>query len=149
MGVPASEVGYTVATTRRETTKVHKNIWWHWGERYCTGFAWRHSYPWLPGDQRKNPTSWTVYLGQNVYTRIRTIYQSFLLPTDAQENCCQKSIKICIKITLAPTRFGVITIIRERALPDDGDHTETCLSSCNINVNFNTTLETIPLCVSW
>jgi hypothetical protein len=32
MGVPASEVGYTIAITRRETTKVHKNIWWHWGE---------------------------------------------------------------------------------------------------------------------
>ena len=33
MGVPTSEVGYTIATTRRETTKVHKNMWWHWGER--------------------------------------------------------------------------------------------------------------------
>ena len=33
MGVPASEVGYTIATTRRETTKVHKNMWWHWGGR--------------------------------------------------------------------------------------------------------------------
>jgi len=31
MGVPTSEVGYTIATTRMETTKVHKNIWWHWG----------------------------------------------------------------------------------------------------------------------
>jgi len=29
MGVPTSEVGYTIATTRRETTKVHKNMWWH------------------------------------------------------------------------------------------------------------------------
>jgi len=33
MGVPTSEVGYTLATTRRETTKVHKNMWWHWGEK--------------------------------------------------------------------------------------------------------------------
>jgi len=33
MGVPASEVGYTIATTRRETTKVHKNMWWHWGKK--------------------------------------------------------------------------------------------------------------------
>ena len=33
MGVPTSEVGYTIATTRRETTRVHKNMWWHWGER--------------------------------------------------------------------------------------------------------------------
>jgi hypothetical protein len=32
MGVPTSEVGYTIATTRRETTKVHKNMWWQWGE---------------------------------------------------------------------------------------------------------------------
>jgi len=31
MGVPTSEVGYTIATTMRETTKVHKNMWWHWG----------------------------------------------------------------------------------------------------------------------
>jgi len=30
MGVPTSEVSYTIATTRRETTKVHKNMWWHW-----------------------------------------------------------------------------------------------------------------------
>ena len=31
MGVPTSEVDYTIATTRRATTKVHKNMWWHWG----------------------------------------------------------------------------------------------------------------------
>ena len=31
MGVPTSDVGYTIATTRRETTKVQKNMWWHWG----------------------------------------------------------------------------------------------------------------------
>jgi len=36
MGVPTSEVGYTIATTRRETTKVHKNMWWHWNI-YITG----------------------------------------------------------------------------------------------------------------
>ena len=38
MGVPTSEVGYTIATTRRETTKVHKNMWWHWAggeEKNC------------------------------------------------------------------------------------------------------------------
>jgi len=34
MGVPTSEVGYTIATARRETTKVHKNMWWHWGGAY-------------------------------------------------------------------------------------------------------------------
>ena len=33
----SSEVGYTIATTRRETTKVHKNMWWHWiiHRHYC------------------------------------------------------------------------------------------------------------------
>ena len=31
MDVPTSEVGYTIATTRRETTKVRKNMWRHWG----------------------------------------------------------------------------------------------------------------------
>ena len=35
----------------------------------------------------------------------------FLLPTDAQENCFQRSTKICITITAAATCFGVITII--------------------------------------
>ena len=29
MGVPASEVGYTIATTRRENHEVRKNRWWH------------------------------------------------------------------------------------------------------------------------
>jgi len=33
MGVPTSDVGYTIATTRRETTKVHKNMWWHWPKK--------------------------------------------------------------------------------------------------------------------
>jgi len=33
MGVPTSEFGYTIATTRRETTKVHKNMWWHWEKK--------------------------------------------------------------------------------------------------------------------
>jgi len=37
-----------------------------------------------------------------------------LLPTDAQENCFNRSIKIYIKT--APTCFGVITIIRERTI---------------------------------
>jgi len=33
MGVPDSEVGYTIATTRREDHEVH-NRWWHWrGEK--------------------------------------------------------------------------------------------------------------------
>jgi hypothetical protein len=35
----------------------------------------------------------------------------FYLPTDAQENCFKKNIKIYIKT--APTCFGAVTIIRE------------------------------------
>jgi hypothetical protein len=31
MGVPTSEAGYTIATTRRETTKVHESMWWQGG----------------------------------------------------------------------------------------------------------------------
>ena len=34
MGVPISEAGYTIATTRREDHEVHKNRWWHWGGEY-------------------------------------------------------------------------------------------------------------------
>ena len=34
-------------------------------------------------------------------------------------------------------------------LPDDGDHTEICWSYCTFNVNFNTPLKTILLCISW
>jgi hypothetical protein len=30
MGVPASEVGYTSATTGRETMKSMMDMWWHW-----------------------------------------------------------------------------------------------------------------------
>ena len=45
-----------------------------------------------------------------------SIIKVFLLPTDAQENSFQNSIKIYIKITIAPTYFGVITIIRERTM---------------------------------
>jgi hypothetical protein len=30
MGVSTSEVGYTSATTRRETTKFMMDMWWHW-----------------------------------------------------------------------------------------------------------------------
>jgi len=40
----------------------------------------------------------------------------FLLPTDARENCFQRRIKIYIKIKIAPTCFGVITIMRERTV---------------------------------
>jgi low temperature requirement protein LtrA len=30
MGIPTSEVGYTSATTGRETTKFMTDMWWHW-----------------------------------------------------------------------------------------------------------------------
>jgi len=39
MGVPTSEVGYTIATTRRETTKVRKNMWWRWEKNDCRQIA--------------------------------------------------------------------------------------------------------------
>jgi hypothetical protein len=42
------------------------------------------------------------------------IIRVFYLPTDAQESCFKKNIKICIKT--APTCFGLITIIRERII---------------------------------
>jgi len=47
------------------------------------------------------------------------IITGFYLPTDAQENCFKKNIKIYIKT--APKYFGVITINWELILPDDGD----------------------------
>jgi hypothetical protein len=42
------------------------------------------------------------------------IINVFYLPTDAQENCFKKNIKIYIKT--APICFGLITIIRERTI---------------------------------
>jgi len=46
--------------------------------------------------------------------KVLEIIKSFIYPTDAQENCFKRSIKIDIKT--APTCFGVITIIRERTI---------------------------------
>jgi hypothetical protein len=34
MGVPTSEVGYTSATTRRETTKSMTGMWWYWIKKH-------------------------------------------------------------------------------------------------------------------
>jgi hypothetical protein len=42
------------------------------------------------------------------------ILSKFYSPTDAQENCFKRSIKIHIET--APTCFGVITIIKERTI---------------------------------
>ena len=47
MGVPTSEVGYTIATTRRENHEVHKNRWWHWGGKNGTIAFVFLPYPWL------------------------------------------------------------------------------------------------------
>jgi hypothetical protein len=41
-------------------------------------------------------------------------FNIFYLPTDAQEKCFKRNIKIYIKT--APTWFGLITIIRERTI---------------------------------
>jgi len=46
----------------------------------------------------------------NTHCAIRVFY----LPTDAQESCFKKNIKIYIKT--APTCFSLITIIRERII---------------------------------
>ena len=48
-------------------------------------------------------------------TVLLDIIKVFYLPTDAQENCFKKNIKIYIKT--APTCFGAFTIIRERIIP--------------------------------
>jgi hypothetical protein len=54
----------------------------------------------------------------NLSFHIRTVHldiiKVFYLPTDAQENCFKRNIKIYIKT--APTCFGLITIIRERTI---------------------------------
>jgi hypothetical protein len=41
-------------------------------------------------------------------------FQSFYLPTDVQKNCFKENINIYIKAAL--TRFGAVTIIRERLI---------------------------------
>jgi len=33
MGLPGSAVGYTAAMPRREDHEVHKDMWWHWGDK--------------------------------------------------------------------------------------------------------------------
>ena len=47
---------------------------------------------------------------------ILILSEFFYLPTDAQESCFKKNIKIYIKP--APTCFVLITIIRERIIRD-------------------------------
>jgi hypothetical protein len=49
-----------------------------------------------------------------ILTQIDEMVKVFYLPTDAQENCFKKDIKIYFKT--APTCFGAIAIIRERII---------------------------------
>jgi hypothetical protein len=49
-----------------------------------------------------------------VSARRTKILSEFYLPTDAQESCFKKNIKIYIKT--APTCFSLITIISERVI---------------------------------
>ena len=62
------------------------------------------------------PKQFQVSPGLNFHSRTvhLDIIKVFYLPTDAQENCFKKNIKIYIKT--APTCFGAITIIRERII---------------------------------
>jgi hypothetical protein len=55
-------------------------------------------------------------LRRNYHSRVvhLDIIRVFYLPTDTQDSCFKKDIKIYIKT--APTRFGLITIIRERII---------------------------------
>jgi hypothetical protein len=45
MGVPTSEVGYTSATTGRETTKSMTDMWWHWIKNNTLGGGSNLKYP--------------------------------------------------------------------------------------------------------
>jgi len=53
-------------------------------------------------------------LSKSIIHQIIYRLKFFYLPTDAQEICFKKNIKIYIKTT--PTCFGLITIIRERII---------------------------------
>jgi len=49
-----------------------------------------------------------------------------------------------------PNVIHTVTLANTHStLPDDGDHTETCCSYCNFNVNFNIPLKTILFYISW
>jgi hypothetical protein len=58
-----------------------------------------------------------IYCTKLLHFHSRTVHLDIikvLSPTDSQENCFKKSIKVYIKT--AQTCFGVITIIRERTI---------------------------------
>jgi hypothetical protein len=53
-------------------------------------------------------------VSSDLHSWVNNCNYKVLLPTDAQDNCFERSFKIHIKT--APTCFGVITIIRERTI---------------------------------
>jgi hypothetical protein len=55
-----------------------------------------------------------MYIGFHSRTVHLDIITIFRLPTDTQEFCFKRNIKIYVKNV--PTCFGLITIIRERAI---------------------------------
>jgi hypothetical protein len=57
---------------------------------------------------------YSVFFSHSRAVQHLDIIRVFYSPTDAQENCSKKNIKIDIKA--APTYFGLITIIRERII---------------------------------
>jgi hypothetical protein len=64
----------------------------------------------LPGQVKQ------VHALPSTFFRIVFNIKVFYLPTDAQENCFKKNIRIYIKT--APMCFGLITIIRECIMPN-------------------------------
>jgi hypothetical protein len=70
--------------------------------------------------KREKPSGFTLFIqngNKDINFHTCTVHLDIikvLLPTDTQENCFKRSIKIYIKT--APTCFGVITIIRERTI---------------------------------
>jgi len=70
-----------------------------------------------PTGQHKTTASGSeLYVNFILFICVLRYCQSFLLPTDVQENYSERSVKIYITITTAPTCFAVITIIRERTV---------------------------------
>jgi hypothetical protein len=57
---------------------------------------------------------YVIHFFPTAVTSILILSKFFYSPTDAQENCFKKDIKIYIKT--APTCFGLITVIRERSV---------------------------------
>jgi hypothetical protein len=64
-----------------------------------------------PEVKSRNPIMFINFHSRTVHL---DIIKFFYLPTDAQENCSERNIKIYIKT--APTCFGLITIIEERTI---------------------------------